>query len=67
MMIGAEPLSGYKYGGYHPVHLGDKLRGGRFTIIHKLGWGSYATVWLARDSAVLEPYVDVVGFNNADI
>ena len=66
-MIGAEPLSGYKYGGYHPVHLGDKLHGDRFTILHKLGWGSYATIWLARDSAVLEPCVDVDGLNNADM
>jgi hypothetical protein len=66
MMIGAEPLSGYKCGGYHPVHLGDKLYGDRFTILHKLGWGSYATIWLARDSAVLEPCVDVPDLNNTE-
>jgi hypothetical protein len=59
-MIGAEPLSGYKAGGYHPVHLGDKLCGGRYKVLHKLGWGSYATIWLARDCAALEPYVDVL-------
>jgi serine/threonine-protein kinase SRPK3 len=66
MMIGAEPLSGYKCGGYHPVHLCDKLYGDRFTILHKLGWGSYATIWLARDSAVLEPCVDVPDLNNTE-
>ncbi|OBZ73938.1 Serine/threonine-protein kinase SRPK [Grifola frondosa] len=48
-MRGAEPLSRYQRGGYHPVHLGDKFHENRYLILHKLGWGSYATVWLARD------------------
>ena len=37
----------YKPGGYHPVHLGDIYQ--RYKVIHKLGFGSYSTVWLARD------------------
>jgi hypothetical protein len=57
MKYGAEPLSGYKPGGYHPVHLGDKFHGNRFIVVHKLGWGSYSTIWLARDTAAPEPYV----------
>lgn len=35
----AEPLACYRSGGYHPVHLGDTMQGGRHTIVHKLSWG----------------------------
>jgi len=45
----AEPLARYRKGGYHPTHLGDTFKEGRYKIMHKLGWGGYATVWLARD------------------
>ena len=38
----------YRPGGYHPVHLGDVYRE-RYRVIHKLGFGAYSTVWLARD------------------
>ncbi|PNS14570.1 hypothetical protein CAC42_2627 [Sphaceloma murrayae] len=44
-----EPVQNYKPGGYHPVQLGDKLSGGRYKILHKLGWGGFSTVWAARD------------------
>ena len=47
--IDAEPLYRYRRGGYHPVCLGDVLNGGRYKILHKLGWGGYSTVWAARD------------------
>lgn len=45
----AEDLERYLTGGYHPVKLGDKFCGSRYTVVHKLGKGSYSTVWLARD------------------
>ena len=38
----------YRPGGYHPVHLGD-VYCKRYKVIHKLGFGTYSTVWLARD------------------
>ena len=44
-----EDLEQYRPGGYHPTYLGDKLYHGRYEIIHKLGYGSYSTVWLAMD------------------
>ena len=47
--VDAEPLERYRKGGYHPTHLGDHFKDGRYRIIHKLGWGAYATVWLAED------------------
>ncbi|KAK5655092.1 hypothetical protein OQA88_5991 [Cercophora sp. LCS_1] len=43
-----EGVAEYYSGGYHPVHLGDVL-GDAYRIIHKLGHGGFATVWLARD------------------
>ncbi|PCH37725.1 kinase-like protein [Wolfiporia cocos MD-104 SS10] len=51
-----EPLRRYRHGGYHPVHIGDTLEQRRYTIVRKLGWGAYSTVWLARD-AVLNRHV----------
>lgn len=46
----AERLHDYVPGGYHPVALGDVLGdGGRFRVVHKLGFGGYATVWLCHD------------------
>ncbi len=47
--VDAEPLERYRKRGYHPTHLGDTLKDGSCEIIHKLGWGGYATVWLAKD------------------
>lgn len=40
----------YRPGGFHPVLLGDSLPdNGRYVVIHKLGNGGFATVWLCRD------------------
>lgn len=44
-----ESLEDYRPGGYHPVHIGDTLSAGRYEVIHKLGHGSYSTVWLCKD------------------
>ncbi len=45
----SENPSFYRPGGFHPVALGQvyESAGARYKIIHKLGYGSYATVWLA--------------------
>ena len=40
----------YEPGGFFPVKIGDSLGPeGRYRICAKLGYGSYSTVWLARD------------------
>ncbi|TQV90578.1 Serine/threonine-protein kinase [Cordyceps javanica] len=36
----------YKRGGFHPVSLGDTFDSNRYTILRKLGYGQYSTVWL---------------------
>ena len=50
-----EDVEGYRPGGFHPVTIGDTLGGGRYRIIHKLGFGGSSTVWLARDLAPTVP------------
>jgi non-specific serine/threonine protein kinase len=46
----AEWIESYRPGGFHPIHPGDTLRNGRYTIFCKLGYGTFSTVWLAEDS-----------------
>jgi serine/threonine protein kinase len=48
-----ENLEGYMPGGYHPTVIGDTFCSGRYTIVHKLGFGGYSTIWLARDQQLL--------------
>ena len=42
-----EDLEEYRPGGYHPAIIGDTFCSGRYTIVHKLGFGGYSTIWLA--------------------
>ena len=55
-----EKLHGFRPGGYYPIHLQDELHDGQYRVIHKLGHGGYATVWLCRDQHADTPsYVAV--------
>ena len=49
LLYNQEDMSKYRPGGFHPVRLGDTFKDGRYKIHHKLGWGGYSTVWLAKD------------------
>ena len=44
-----EGQEGYRKGGYHPVSIGERYNN-RYTILRKLGWGHFSTVWLASGS-----------------
>ena len=44
-----EDVEKYTTGGSHPIHLGDTLKSGRYRVLHKLGYGRFATVWLVHD------------------
>ncbi|KAL5356013.1 kinase-like domain-containing protein [Aspergillus floccosus] len=58
-----EPIEGvarmeyYRAGGYHPVKIGDRFHD-RYQVVHKLGHGTYSTIWLAQDERC-HPYVAV--------
>lgn len=53
--FGSEYLQDYGHGGHHPVHLGDILgHQQRYRVLHKLGTGGFANVWLCRDLAVTD-------------
>ena len=63
-----EDITYYFPGGYHPIVIGDVLSpsgensesGSRqYRIMHKLGYGSYSTVWLAQKTDSSETFVAV--------
>lgn len=45
-----EDSEDYCKGGYHPVTVGEKFKDGKYTVVRKLGWGHFSTVWLSRDN-----------------
>lgn len=44
-----EDVENYEVGGFHPVTIDDTFHGHRYRVVHKLGSGGRATVWLAQD------------------
>ncbi|KAH8289633.1 hypothetical protein KR054_008461 [Drosophila jambulina] len=54
----------YKFGGYHPVSVGDVFKD-RYYAIHKLGWGHFSVVWMCFDS-VEERYCAIKMVKSAD-
>lgn len=51
-MEDVEDVEKYVPGGYHPVDIGDQLGpvgdSHCYTVLHKLGFGGFSTVWLTR-------------------
>lgn len=43
-----ENVKYYRPQGFHPVKLGDEFN--QYKVVHKLGDGGFATIWLARDT-----------------
>jgi serine/threonine-protein kinase SRPK3 len=56
--IDLENFEDYAVGGFHPTVIGDTFHNGRYEVAHKLGFGGFSTVWLARDNH-LERYVSL--------
>ena len=48
--VDLEYFEDYTIGGYHPISIGDTFQDGRYQVVHKLGFGGYSTIWLARDT-----------------
>ncbi|KAG5643587.1 hypothetical protein DXG03_000640 [Asterophora parasitica] len=58
----AENIMSYVHGGYHPVRISDIMRSPldtSYRIVHKLGFGGCATVWLAEKTEDPKSYVAV--------
>ncbi|KAI9837121.1 MAG: hypothetical protein M1819_000772 [Sarea resinae] len=60
-----ERLKYYRLGGYYPILIGDRLHG-RYRIVHKLGYGSFSTTWLARDQQLSTFAAIKVGTSDSD-
>ena len=46
--IDLEDFEHYTIGGYHPTKIEDTFHRDRYQVVHKLGFGGYSTIWLAR-------------------
>ena len=55
---GDEGDEGYRPGGYHPVNIGERYNG-RYTVLEKLGWGHFSTVWMVHDKKHTSKGTDV--------
>ncbi|KDN61295.1 putative SRPK2 bound unphosphorylated [Colletotrichum sublineola] len=60
-----ERLSDYRLGGYHPIQIDDRLHK-RYRIVHKLGHGTFSTVWLTLDELTSNYVAVKVGTADAD-
>lgn len=52
-VLAEEKISRYRPGGFHPVALGNTFNQGRYTVVHKLGYGGFSTVWVAYDDVLV--------------
>ena len=60
-----ETLNNYRPGDYHPIQIDDRLHK-RYRIVHKLGHGTFSTVWLALDEWSSDYVAVKVGTADAD-
>jgi serine/threonine protein kinase len=59
-----DPIEAYGDGGLYPIHVNDLLQDKRYQILRKLGFGSYSTVWAARDHQYfLDPFLSGLADN----
>ena len=53
---GNEEFTDYKPEGYHPVILGENFNNFKYSVVQKLGWGYFSTVWLVKEKATGKNY-----------
>ncbi|KAG6261700.1 hypothetical protein E4U48_007608 [Claviceps purpurea] len=61
---GIENIRGYRFGNYLPVHIDDRLNK-RYRVVHKLGSGTFSTVWLDIDEKTTKYVAIKVGTTDA--
>ncbi|KAL2810860.1 kinase-like domain-containing protein, partial [Aspergillus cavernicola] len=61
-----EWVEDYRPGKYHPVNLGDTFKDSTYRVIRKLGYGSYSTVWLAKDQTTTKYVALKISIANQD-
>lgn len=54
---GCELGEPYRLGDYHSVQLSDSSSNGRFSMIRKIGYDSFSTVWPAVDSLLVNLFL----------
>ncbi|KAG6172709.1 hypothetical protein E4U27_006942 [Claviceps purpurea] len=59
-----EDIDRYRPGGYHPIHIDDRLNE-RYRIVDKLGHGGYSTVWLSVDEQTTNYVAVKIGTSSA--
>lgn len=64
--VDVEYFEEYSPGGYHPTLIGDTFYGGRYTVVHKLGFGGYSKIWLAWDLGLATPALRVAEDTNCE-
>ncbi|KAK2601430.1 hypothetical protein N8I77_010879 [Diaporthe amygdali] len=47
----------------YPISIGQRLDGGRYQILHRLGHGGFSTVWVAKDTTAGAKGAEVVALN----
>jgi serine/threonine protein kinase len=55
----------YCKGGYHPLEIGHVLHD-RYRVVHKLGFGTHSTTWLAQDVQQSKYVAIIVGTADSD-
>lgn len=61
-----EDIENYQPGGHHPVCIDDRLHN-RYRVVHKLGHGTFSTVWLAHDQRTQQYVAVKVGIADAPL
>ncbi|GMS77986.1 hypothetical protein PENTCL1PPCAC_161, partial [Pristionchus entomophagus] len=60
-----EDQAAYVKGGYHRVTIGDKFKNNKYTVVRKLGFGQFSTVWLCEEKKNKQVALKIVQSNES--